>query len=167
MWSNPQFSADLVIFTEEILNEKLHFLVQCHFLKILGSKSSNQGYLTKISELSEGKQTLAEGVEICGKLYNAFNLMVFPESYPKHVLVHKNVLNINTILSIGWFFSSSEKFFLFTMKTSYVFALQKKSNFQLRIPLVNVTEFVGNCRFGHIYWRNVENFIFCAMLAVS
>ena len=26
MWPNLQFSADLVTFTEEILNEKLHFL---------------------------------------------------------------------------------------------------------------------------------------------
>ena len=26
MWPNPQFSADLVTFTEEILNEKFHFL---------------------------------------------------------------------------------------------------------------------------------------------
>ena len=26
MWPNPQFSADLVTFAEEILNEKLHFL---------------------------------------------------------------------------------------------------------------------------------------------
>ena len=26
MWSNPQFPADLVTFTEEILNGKLHFL---------------------------------------------------------------------------------------------------------------------------------------------
>ena len=25
MWANPQFPADLVIFTEEILNGKLHF----------------------------------------------------------------------------------------------------------------------------------------------
>ena len=29
MWPNPQFSADLVTFTEEILNGKLHFFVQC------------------------------------------------------------------------------------------------------------------------------------------
>ena len=28
MWSNPQFRADLVTFTEEILNTKLHFFVQ-------------------------------------------------------------------------------------------------------------------------------------------
>ena len=26
MWPNPQIPADLVTFTEEILNEKLHFL---------------------------------------------------------------------------------------------------------------------------------------------
>ena len=29
MWPNPQFPADLVTFTEQILNGKLHFLVQC------------------------------------------------------------------------------------------------------------------------------------------
>ena len=26
MWPNPQFPADLVTFTEEILNGKLHFM---------------------------------------------------------------------------------------------------------------------------------------------
>ena len=32
MWPNPQFSADLVTFTEEILNEKLYFLCSdCQF----------------------------------------------------------------------------------------------------------------------------------------
>ena len=29
MWPNPQFPGDLVTFTEEILNGKLHFFVQC------------------------------------------------------------------------------------------------------------------------------------------
>ena len=29
MWLNPQETADLVTFTEEILNGKLHFYVQC------------------------------------------------------------------------------------------------------------------------------------------
>ena len=29
MWPNPQFPADMVKFTEEILNEKLYFSVQC------------------------------------------------------------------------------------------------------------------------------------------
>ena len=30
MWPNPQFSADFVIFTEEMLNGKLHFLYSDH-----------------------------------------------------------------------------------------------------------------------------------------
>ena len=29
MWPDPQIPADLVTFTEEILNRKLHFFVQC------------------------------------------------------------------------------------------------------------------------------------------
>ena len=33
MWPNPQVPADLVTFTEEILNEKLHFFVQCPLFK--------------------------------------------------------------------------------------------------------------------------------------
>ena len=32
MWSNPQFPADLVTFTEEILNEKLHICVVSVYL---------------------------------------------------------------------------------------------------------------------------------------
>ena len=30
----------------------------------------------------------------------------------------------------------------------------KKWSFTLKIYLVNVTKSAGNCRFGHIYWRN-------------
>ena len=33
MWPNLQFSADLVTFTEEILNGKPHFFVQCYTLR--------------------------------------------------------------------------------------------------------------------------------------
>ena len=29
MWSNPQETVDMVTFTEEILNGKLYFFVQC------------------------------------------------------------------------------------------------------------------------------------------
>ena len=29
MWPNPQETADIVTFTEEVLNGKLHFFVQC------------------------------------------------------------------------------------------------------------------------------------------
>ena len=30
----------------------------------------------------------------------------------------------------------------------------RKMKFPLRISSVNLTKFAGNCRFGHIYWRN-------------
>ena len=32
MWPNPQETADLVTFTQEIRNEKLHFFVQCKIM---------------------------------------------------------------------------------------------------------------------------------------
>ena len=32
--------------------------------------------------------------------------------------------------------------------------LYKKWSFPLRISSVNLTKSAGNCRFGHIYWRN-------------
>ena len=34
MRPNPQFPVDLVTFTKEILDEKLHFFVQCHPLRL-------------------------------------------------------------------------------------------------------------------------------------
>ena len=40
MWSNPQISADLVTFTEEIFNGKLHFLCSVS-LKSFGNSSGN------------------------------------------------------------------------------------------------------------------------------
>ena len=38
-------------------------------------------------------------------------------------------------------------------KTSDI-TLHKKWSFHLRISSVNVTKSVGNCQFGHIYWKN-------------
>ena len=43
-------------------------------------------------------------------------------------------------------------------------SLHKKWSFPLRISTVNVTKSAGNCGFGHIYWRNPENFVFCAVI---
>ena len=34
--------------------------------------------------------------------------------------------------------------------------LHKKWSFPLRISSVNVTKSAGNCRFGHIYWKNLN-----------
>ena len=52
MWQNQQFLADFVTFTEEILNGKPHFFVQCiipyirsskkHFLKDSGDKEAEK-----------------------------------------------------------------------------------------------------------------------------
>ena len=39
MWPNPQFPADLVTFTEEILNEKLHFLSSVKSLQYIPKES--------------------------------------------------------------------------------------------------------------------------------
>ena len=41
MWPNRQETADLVAFTEEILNGKLHFFVQCVFDKTFSVKTVN------------------------------------------------------------------------------------------------------------------------------
>ena len=39
MWPNPQISADLVTFTEEIVNEKFFYRVNTDFLSILKTYS--------------------------------------------------------------------------------------------------------------------------------
>ena len=48
MWPNPQETADLVTFTDEILNEKLHFLCSG---KVLSSRLLN--VFVKISFMSK------------------------------------------------------------------------------------------------------------------
>ena len=45
MWPNPQFSEDLVTFTEEILNEKLYFFVQCHTLFLFPKKEHKKKFI--------------------------------------------------------------------------------------------------------------------------
>ena len=41
MWPNPQFPADLVTFTEEILNGKLHFLCSGGKSKVFSISTSS------------------------------------------------------------------------------------------------------------------------------
>ena len=55
MWPNSQFPADLVTFTEEILNEKLHFLCSVpanHYSKItmFFSNISNRSAALRVTE---------------------------------------------------------------------------------------------------------------------
>ena len=42
MWPNPQFPANMVTFTEEILNEKLHFLCSDSRVCVIENKSTLQ-----------------------------------------------------------------------------------------------------------------------------
>ena len=58
----------------------------------------------------------------------------------------------------------ASKCFVFHINFS-VTALQKKSNFPLRISSVNLTKSAGNCGFIHIYWRNPQwKLHFCPVL---
>ena len=43
MWPNQQEDADLATFTEEILNRKLYFFVQCHLSEETGWLFFNVG----------------------------------------------------------------------------------------------------------------------------
>ena len=54
MWPNPQFPTDLVTFTEEILNENLHFL--CSVLVEEGVKRT-PNFLAKTRNTREASAT--------------------------------------------------------------------------------------------------------------
>ena len=47
MWPNPQFPADLVTFTEEILNGKLHFLCSVEYTN---NDDNKKYHITKLSQ---------------------------------------------------------------------------------------------------------------------
>ena len=47
MWPNPQVPADLVTFTEEILNEKLHFLCS-EYVRNAPEVLKNEKHFSKI-----------------------------------------------------------------------------------------------------------------------
>ena len=62
MWSNPQFPADLVTFTEDILNRKFHF---CPVISVFGNVTEHLDMNSKTYKLfatryqiSPGKMTL-------------------------------------------------------------------------------------------------------------
>ena len=47
MWPNPQETVDLVTFTEEIINGKLHFLCSVFEREDLGTSVKNMEFLVK------------------------------------------------------------------------------------------------------------------------
>ena len=58
MWSNPQFPADIVTFTEEIFNEKLHFLCSVWFSNYWIESEHKYTSLNgqKLGRLKDGEQ---------------------------------------------------------------------------------------------------------------
>ena len=55
MWPNPQFPADMVTFTEEILNGKLHFLCSdllTNYITVLAIQTKEWPYLTKSKSIN-------------------------------------------------------------------------------------------------------------------
>ena len=60
MWPNPQETADLVTFTEEILNGKLHFLcsatIELVIIKKIMRKSTVAGEIPFANKTSEKKR---------------------------------------------------------------------------------------------------------------
>ena len=69
-------------------------------------------------------------------------------------------IKIYKFISLGWRYSTSFSTRLTVDK--FLSNLHKKWSFPIRISLINVTKFSGNCRFGHIRFRKslMENFIF-------
>ena len=62
MWQNPQFPADLVTFTEEILNEKFYLFVQCSFDRtktyVLKNDFSGQHKIISMYSISDSYKVL-------------------------------------------------------------------------------------------------------------
>ena len=57
MWPNPQFPVDLVIFTEEILNGKLHYLCSANSKKVLLESALCNIYRLQIATLIQDDPT--------------------------------------------------------------------------------------------------------------
>ena len=72
MWPNPQKTSDLVTFTEEILNRKLHFLCSGHEKGELSSKGwgnfiAISKWWTKVKPKDDGCSNLTVFYEKCRK----------------------------------------------------------------------------------------------------
>ena len=73
MWPNPQFPADLVTFTEEILNGKLHFLCSGGKSKVFSISTSSIDF--RISNLD--MKALILWISFCFKMRKLSVLLVY------------------------------------------------------------------------------------------
>ena len=91
MWPNPQETADLVTFTEEILNGKPHFFCSVPSLDMILT-DHHQVLMTIFSTFEEGKKLKQTEVEV--------NIMI---KMKRHGLINlKFMLNWQTVLIKLW-----------------------------------------------------------------
>ena len=76
MWPNPQEAADLVTFTEEILNGKLHSSVQCIFLWFMIGKLMRNSHAWTVQFGSEHLLQCYSLVVYCYSLVQSYNVIV-------------------------------------------------------------------------------------------
>ena len=82
MGSNPQDTADLVTFTEEILNEKLQFFVQWA-LHALNKLTLNSNLLS----MESGNKSCSVGLFCYLKVKNIFQILAYHLDYMSNLIL--------------------------------------------------------------------------------
>ena len=97
-------------------------------------------------------KTLAEIFTNVVRFFLDYSKCYLSAFYLSLFVSRKNWLSLDVMIKVvkeGKFIKSK-----LAVVSSVVLLLHKKWCFLLKIYLVNVTKSVGNCGFGHIYWRN-------------
>ena len=96
---------------------------------------------------------LTSEILISSSIFNYFSVVLNYFSYLKYFELFKIIFNLIflSLIKLRVCIALLKKL----CYCSYG-SLHKKWSFPLRVSSVNVTKFAGNCRFGHIYWRNLN-----------
>ena len=128
-------TADLVTFTEKILNGKLHFLCSHQVLNWFLSVGLNHWF----SHYTKWTKTE----------YGIFLIDIFSYSeWIRRCFLYISVFSLTTIKY------GPEKNYVFGQFQCSVTNTSQKWSFLLRISSKNVSKSAVSCGFGHIYWRN-------------
>ena len=125
MWPNPQFPADLFIFTEEILNGKLHFLCGVRYMILMHKNrisfflinhllSHNHNELGNHShwDLSPRNSSKLISLSTSSKISLCRNFVLFRRNFPiKCILTstgpNLNLQNNDLVIYNGFYFHGS------------------------------------------------------------
>ena len=89
--TKPQFPADLVTFTEEILNGKLHFFVQCLLERNIAFLKNFSQKVDVVQKYLLGKSSSSVDVFILNN--SSAKMVAFPKiNYPKELSILKKWL---------------------------------------------------------------------------